>query len=127
MRILYIGNYRLYRGKTVDVFCIHAYDSMFGKQYMSKTKVSLLKLDIERCKGCGLCVLYCPKGSLRMTQELNNQGNPYVEQIDPAVCNACGICFRMCPDVAITISDNKGGKSESIDEPSKNGKAGGHG
>jgi 2-oxoglutarate ferredoxin oxidoreductase subunit delta len=94
---------------------------------MSKTKSSRLQLDIERCKGCGLCVLYCPKGSLRMTQELNNQGNPYVEQIDPAVCNACGICFRMCPDVAITISDDKNGKPESGDEPCGTKKAGGHG
>jgi ferredoxin len=62
-----------------------------------------------------------------MTQELNNQGSPYVQQIDPAACNACGICFRMCPDVAIKISDNKGGKSDSIDEPSEHGKADGHG
>jgi 2-oxoglutarate ferredoxin oxidoreductase subunit delta len=111
----------------IDALGADAYDSAFGKQKMSKTKTSRIQLDIERCKGCGLCVLYCPKGSLRMTQELNNQGNPYVEQIDPAACNACGICFRMCPDVAIKISDNKGSKSDSIDEPSIHGKANGHG
>ncbi|MBN2512574.1 MAG: 4Fe-4S binding protein [Sedimentisphaerales bacterium] len=75
---------------------------------MSKTKKSRIQFNIERCKGCGLCVLYCPKGLLRMSEELNSQGNSYVEIIDPAACNACGICFRMCPDIVIEISEQAG-------------------
>jgi 2-oxoglutarate ferredoxin oxidoreductase subunit delta len=94
---------------------------------MTKTKSSRIQFDIERCKGCGLCVLYCPKGSLRLTRHLNTQGNSYVDQVDPAVCNACGICFRMCPDVAIKISGDKSDTSDSTDETSENGKAGGNG
>ncbi len=70
---------------------------------MSRKKDSRISFDIERCKGCGLCVLFCPQGNLRLSQKLNTQGNPYVELIDAAACNACGICFRMCPDVAIEI------------------------
>jgi 2-oxoglutarate ferredoxin oxidoreductase subunit delta len=71
---------------------------------MNKTKKTRIRFDVDRCKGCGLCVLFCPKGHLRMSDDFNAQGNPYAEIIDPAVCNACGICFRMCPDVAIEIS-----------------------
>jgi 2-oxoglutarate ferredoxin oxidoreductase subunit delta len=88
---------------------------------MSKTKKSRIHFDIERCKGCGLCVLFCPKGYLRMSEELNSQGNPYAEIIDPAACNACGICFRMCPDVAIEIfdrADESGGEKDASDEQS---------
>lgn len=73
---------------------------------MNKTKKSRIRFDIERCKGCGLCVLFCPQGHLRMSEEFNAQGNPYAEIVDPAACNACGICFKMCPDVAIDISDD---------------------
>ncbi len=53
-----------------------------------------------------------------MSEELNSQGNPYAEIIDPAACNACGICFRMCPDVAIEISEqaeDSGGKEDASD------------
>ncbi|HML74318.1 MAG TPA: 4Fe-4S binding protein [Anaerohalosphaeraceae bacterium] len=85
---------------------------------MSKTKKSRIHFNSERCKGCGLCVLFCPKGHLRMSEELNSQGNPYAEIIDPAACNACGICFRMCPDVAIEISEqaeDSGGKEDASD------------
>jgi len=93
---------------------------------MSRKKDSRISFDIERCKGCGLCVLFCPQGNLRLSQKLNTQGNPYVELIDAAACNACGICFRMCPDVAIEItgesSDSTVEKTSQQDRPS--GKAG---
>jgi 2-oxoglutarate ferredoxin oxidoreductase subunit delta len=103
----------LRRGKFVDVSGVETYDRIFGKHKMSKTKTSRIQFDIERCKGCGLCVLYCPRANLRLSQELNMQGNSHVEMIDAAACNACGICFRMCPDVAIDIS---GDKSDSADD-----------
>lgn len=28
-------------------------------------------IDLEYCKGCGLCAHYCPKGAIRMTLEKN--------------------------------------------------------
>lgn len=62
-----------------------------------------------------------------MTQELNVQGNPYAEVIDPAACTACGICFRMCPDVAIEITGDKDDNSDSADQQAKAGKAKGNG
>ncbi|MHC4385910.1 MAG: 4Fe-4S dicluster domain-containing protein [Planctomycetota bacterium] len=57
----------------------------------------------HRCKGCGLCVIFCPQKNLRMSEDLNDQGLSYPEEIDPACCNGCGLCFRMCPDTAIEI------------------------
>lgn len=62
-----------------------------------------IKFDVHRCKGCGLCVMFCPQNNLRMSSELNEQGHPYAEEIPPGNCNGCGLCFRMCPDAAIEV------------------------
>lgn len=69
--------------------------------------MSKISFDKHRCKGCGLCVLFCPQKTLRMSSELNDQGHQYPEVIDPALCTACGMCFRMCPDGAIQVNQDK--------------------
>jgi 2-oxoglutarate ferredoxin oxidoreductase subunit delta len=91
---------------------------------VDKLKKTRIRFDVERCKGCGLCVLFCPKGHLRMSEDFNVQGNPYAEIIDPAACNACGICFRMCPDVVIDISNetSETGAKTSSDSAHLSGK-----
>ncbi len=58
----------------------------------------------SRCKGCGLCVQFCPNGCLKMSADLNEQGRPYPELADAQTCTTCGICFRMCPDAAIEVN-----------------------
>lgn len=61
-----------------------------------------IKVDIDRCKGCGLCVPQCPKHLITMSDEMNERGNFY-PIIDKEKCVACGLCCQMCPDLAITI------------------------
>ena len=63
-----------------------------------------IKFDTSRCKGCGLCVLFCPSNNLRMSSDLNEQGQPYPEMVDEQTCTTCGLCFRMCPDAAIEVN-----------------------
>ncbi|MHC4551811.1 MAG: 4Fe-4S dicluster domain-containing protein [Planctomycetota bacterium] len=62
-----------------------------------------LEFDTSRCKGCGLCVLFCPTKSLQMSSDLNEQGQPY-PVCEEAKCTTCGLCFRMCPDGAIEVN-----------------------
>lgn len=71
-----------------------------------------IKFNIERCKGCGLCVIACPRDNIRMSAELNKGGHKYAEIIDEANCNGCGMCFRMCPDIVIEISNPKSSKEK---------------
>jgi len=61
-------------------------------------------IDIERCKGCGLCVNVCPKNVLIMSDKANKQGYFPACQERPADCVYCTTCCIMCPDVAITIT-----------------------
>ena len=66
-----------------------------------------IRFDTHRCKGCGLCVLFCPTKNLRMASDLNTQGQPYPELVDEGTCTTCGLCFRMCPDAAIEVNSEE--------------------
>lgn len=59
-------------------------------------------VDGERCKGCGLCLSFCPKKLLVFGAELNTQGFPPVKPPSEQECTGCAVCAEMCPDVAIS-------------------------
>jgi len=61
-----------------------------------------IKIYTERCKGCGLCVTVCPKGSLVISKRSNKKGYFPVEQAD-SDCTACAACAIICPDAAIEV------------------------
>jgi len=51
------------------------------------------------CKGCGICVAFCPVGVLGKDE----MGYPYVK--DLGKCINCGWCEVRCPDFAITVEE----------------------
>jgi 2-oxoglutarate ferredoxin oxidoreductase subunit delta len=57
----------------------------------------------ERCKGCSLCVNFCPKQTLAIAEHLNPKGYYPAEQVKKEACIGCSFCVRMCPDVAIAV------------------------
>jgi 2-oxoglutarate ferredoxin oxidoreductase subunit delta len=62
-----------------------------------------IEIDINRCKGCGLCTIACPRSLIVLSDTLNAHG------FTPAVitcqeeCTGCTLCAEICPDVAITV------------------------
>lgn len=62
-----------------------------------------IKVRESFCKGCQLCVNFCPKHVIRISGRLNSKGYYVAELFDPSGCIGCGICARMCPDVAISV------------------------
>lgn len=60
-------------------------------------------IDVERCKGCQLCVHFCPPKVLAMSETLNSRGYYPVMLIDDARCTSCAACVLVCPDVALTV------------------------
>ena len=61
-------------------------------------------IDPERCKGCTLCKLACPKGVIGLSDTFNTRGYQPAFLDDPERrCTGCAVCALVCPDVAITV------------------------
>jgi 2-oxoglutarate ferredoxin oxidoreductase subunit delta len=71
---------------------------------MSRKKTrGFIRVDAERCKGCGLCVGACPKNDIRLAAEADRRGIRVARAGEGECCTACGACYVVCPDVAITV------------------------
>ncbi|HOD16993.1 MAG TPA: 4Fe-4S binding protein [Spirochaetota bacterium] len=62
-------------------------------------------IDVEMCKGCGLCIAYCPKKVLVESEHLNKTGYHFAEPCDLDQCTGCLICTLVCPEVVIEVYD----------------------
>ena len=67
---------------------------------MAKTR-GTIEIDVERCKGCDICVFFCPPQVLRLSLQRNTLNHRVVELFDPERCTGCEICAKVCPDMAI--------------------------
>ncbi|AMM41079.1 4Fe-S ferredoxin [Candidatus Desulfofervidus auxilii] len=74
---------------------------------LAKFKVPKGKVVIfaERCKGCKLCIEYCPKEILELSHDYNEKGYhyPVVKLGMENECILCLFCQEVCPDFAIFI------------------------
>lgn len=68
---------------------------------MAKAKGDIT-VDIEKCKGCEVCVTTCPEDVITMAKEVNGKGYHYaIKQNDN--CTGCTNCAVVCPDGVITV------------------------
>ncbi|MEN6412227.1 MAG: 4Fe-4S binding protein [Veillonellales bacterium] len=56
-----------------------------------------LEINLKRCKGCGICVEFCPKKVLTVN-ELEK-----AEIVNEKDCILCRQCELRCPDYAIFV------------------------
>ena len=61
-----------------------------------------ITINTERCKGCGLCVKACPKGSIVIATHINKSGY-FPAQVNGSSCTGCAMCAIVCPDATIEV------------------------
>ena len=63
-----------------------------------------IAIDTEVCKGCELCVHFCPKNLIDMADGFNSKGYQFARLVDEEqACSGCALCAKICPDVAIEV------------------------
>jgi 2-oxoglutarate ferredoxin oxidoreductase subunit delta len=57
----------------------------------------------EYCKGCEICVSFCPKKMITLSAELNNSGYSVAVYRESGECTGCAVCALVCPEAAIEV------------------------
>lgn len=69
---------------------------------MGRAKGAIV-VDIEKCKGCNVCVVVCPTNVIQLSNEVNAKGYPYAYMEQPELCTGCSNCAIVCPDGVIEV------------------------
>ena len=78
-----------------------------------------IKINKEKCKGCLLCISFCPKGLIVVDEALNKRGIRPVKfsskaglnkgtalpktKKETSDCIGCSMCAIICPDCCIEV------------------------
>lgn len=72
---------------------------------MAKIKGDIL-VNVERCKGCEVCIAACPSSTIAMSKEVNGKGYHFAMKVNND-CTGCMNCAIVCPDGVITVFRGK--------------------
>jgi 2-oxoglutarate ferredoxin oxidoreductase subunit delta len=62
-----------------------------------------ITISMEFCKGCELCISFCPKKMIRLSSAVNSSGYATAVCQDGDGCTGCAVCATVCPEAAIEV------------------------
>jgi 2-oxoglutarate ferredoxin oxidoreductase subunit delta len=63
-------------------------------------------INSEQCDGCQICIEFCPKNLLQLSEnKCNSRMLHYVEIINSEDCLGCKQCERLCPTASLFIRE----------------------
>ena len=60
-------------------------------------KIMAVKVDLEKCTGCGTCVEVCPVEAIKVENEKAT--------VDNEECVDCGTCVDECPEDSLSLEE----------------------
>ncbi|MBW2647841.1 MAG: 4Fe-4S binding protein, partial [Deltaproteobacteria bacterium] len=61
---------------------------------------NVVKIDEQKCNGCGLCVNACVEGAIKIV-------DGKAKLVSEIYCDGLGVCIGHCPEDAITIEQRE--------------------
>jgi len=84
-------------------------DQMIVERILYTRRYSLI-LDKNRCIGCEVCQIICPREAIEIIKPVKIEGerikHPSI-RIDEKKCSFCGMCNAICPVGALTLKINE--------------------
>jgi len=63
-------------------------------------KRNIIRIDQEKCNGCGLCIPECPEGAIQII-------DGKARLVSDLLCDGLGACLGHCPEGAITVEERE--------------------
>ena len=77
--------------------------TLISRKKLSTTSRYRVKINEKLCKGCYLCIRFCPVGVFVRSSIIGDLGYNIAEVASPEKCTGCKACLLYCPDFAVAV------------------------
>ena len=65
----------------------------------------MIEIDEELCKGCEICITFCPLKVFEQSEIINRKGYYIPVVVKEDDCVGCRLCELMCPEFSIIVTN----------------------